>query len=106
MMHDVVTVRPDTGTSPKKHRPWWLEAVTGTSTLAEEFARSHGKKVSELMKTDVVTVTEETPLSEIAAVFEGKRVERVPVVKDGRLVGIASRSNLTQALASAVRRID
>ena len=96
--------RAEIGT--EKHRPWWLEAVTGGSTLAEEFAKSHGKKVGEVMTDGVISVTEETPLSEIAALFERKRIKRVPVVKDGKLVGIVSRSNLIQALASAVGHID
>jgi CBS-domain-containing membrane protein len=63
--------RAEIGT--EKHRPWWLEAVTGATTLAEEFAKSHGKKVREVMTTDVISVTEDTPLSEIAALFERKR---------------------------------
>jgi CBS domain-containing protein len=96
--------RAEIGT--EKHRPWWLEAVTGATTLAEEFAKSHGKKVGEVMTTGVISVTEETPLSEIAALFERKRIKRVPVVKDGKLVGIVSRSNLIQALASVVGNID
>ena len=96
--------RAEIGT--EKHRPWWLEAVTGASRLAEEFAKSHGKKVGEVMSDGVISVTEETPLSEIAALFERKRIKRVPVVKDGKLVGIVSRSNLIQALASVVGRID
>ena len=58
------------------------------------------------MTTGAISVTEETPLSEIAALFERKRIKRVPVVKDGKLVGIASRSNLIQALASVVGNID
>lgn len=90
----------------EKRRPWWLEAVTGASTLAEEFAKSHGKKVDEVMTDGVISVTEETPLSEIAALFERKRIKRVPVVKNGKLVGIVSRSNLIQALASVVGRMD
>jgi CBS domain-containing protein len=96
--------RAEIGT--EKHRPWWIEAMTGASTLAEEFAKSHGKKVGEVMTDGVISVAEETPLSEIAALFERKRIKRVPVVKDGKLVGIVSRSNLIQALASAVGRID
>src|SRR5215468_8136145 len=96
--------RAEIGT--EKHRPWWLEAVTGASTLAEEFAKSHGKKVGEVMTAGVISVNEETPLSEIAALFERKRIKRVPVVKDGKLVGIVSRANLIQALASAVGHIE
>ena len=90
----------------EKHRPWWLEAVTGASTLATEFAKSHGKKVGEVMTSGAIMVSEDTPLSEIAALFERKRINRVPVVKDGKLVGIVSRSNLIQALASVVGRMD
>jgi CBS domain-containing protein len=90
----------------EKRRPWWLEAVTGASTLAEEFAKSHGKKVGEIMTSGAISVSEDTPLSEIAALFERKRIKRVPVVKDDKLVGIVSRSNLIQALASVVGRMD
>jgi len=96
--------RAEIGT--EKHRPWWLEALTGASTLAEEFAKSHGKRVGEVMTTGIISVDEETPLSEIAALFERKRIKRVPVVKDGKLVGIVSRSNLIQALASVIGRVD
>jgi CBS domain-containing protein len=96
--------RAEIGT--EKHRPWWLEAVTGATTLAAEFAKSHGKKVGEVMTTGVISVTEATPLSEIAALFERKRIKRVPVVKDGKLVGIVSRANLIQALASVIGRVD
>jgi CBS domain-containing protein len=96
--------RAEIGT--EKHRPWWLEAVTGASTLAEEFAKSHGKKVGEVMTSGAISVSEDTPLSEIAALFEQKQIKRVPVVKDGKLIGIVSRSNLVQALATVVGRMD
>jgi CBS domain-containing protein len=90
----------------ERRRRWWQEAVTGASTLAEEFAKSHGKKVREIMTSGAVSVSEDTPLSEIATLFERKRIKRVAVVKDGKLVGIVSRSNLIQALASVVGRMD
>jgi CBS domain-containing protein len=96
--------RAEIGT--EKRRPWWLEAVTGASTLAGEFAKSHGKKVDEIMTPRVISVSEDAPLSEIAGLFEREGIKRVPVVKDGKLVGIVSRSNLIQALASVVGRID
>jgi CBS domain-containing protein len=83
------------------HHPWWIETLMPASTLAEEFAKAHGKKVSEVMSTDVITVSEETPVSEIAALLERHRIKRVPVVSDGKVVGIVSRSNLIQALASS-----
>jgi len=86
----------------EKHRPWWLESLTAASTLAAEFTKSHGKKVGEIMTPHVVSVSEDTQLGEVAALFERKRIKRVPVLKDGKLVGIVSRSNLIQALASHI----
>jgi CBS domain-containing protein len=83
------------------HHPWWIETLMPASSLAEEFAKAHGKKVSEVMSTDVVTASEDTPVPEIAALLERHRIKRVPIVSDGKVIGIVSRSNLIQALASS-----
>jgi CBS domain-containing protein len=91
--------REEIGT--EKHRSWWLEAVTPASTLAGEFAKSHGRRVEEVMSTDVVSAAEDTPLGEIATILERYRIKRVPILRGGKLVGIVSRSNLIQALASS-----
>jgi CBS-domain-containing membrane protein len=85
----------------EKTRPWWVEAVTPGATLAEEFAQSHGKRVEELMSSQVVSATEDASLSEIASLLEKHRIKRVPILRNGKLVGIVSRSNLVQALASS-----
>jgi CBS domain-containing protein len=92
--------RPEIGA--ERRRPWWLEALTPAATLADEFAKAHGKKVGEMMTRDVVSSREDTPLSEIAALLEHKRIKRVPITRDGKLVGVVSRANLIQALASVV----
>jgi len=92
--------REEIGT--ERHRPWWLEAVTPYSTLAGEFAKSHGRRVEELMSTDVIFAAEDTPLGEIATLLERHRIKRVPILRGGKLVGIVSRSNLIQALASSM----
>jgi len=85
----------------EKHRAWWLEAVTPASVLALDYAKSHGRKVAELMSVDVISADEDKSLSELANILEKNRIKRVPILKDGKLVGIVSRSNLIQALASA-----
>jgi CBS domain-containing protein len=85
----------------EKHRAWWLEAVTPASVLASDYAKSHGRKVAELMSVDVISADEDKSLSELANILEKNRIKRVPILKDGKLVGIVSRSNLIQALASA-----
>jgi CBS domain-containing protein len=91
--------REELGT--EKQRPWWIEAATPAATLAEEFAKSHGRRVREVMSERVISAEEETPLGEIATLLERYRIKRVPILRQGKLVGIVSRSNLVQALASA-----
>lgn len=91
--------REEIGT--EKHRPWWLEAVMPSSVLAHDFAKEHGRKVAEVMTDDVIAAGEETPVGEIANLLEKHRIKRVPILRNGKLVGIVSRSNLIQALATA-----
>ena len=83
-------------------RPWWVETMTPATTLAAEFAKSHGKRVSDLMSEDVISAGEDASLNEIAAILERNRIKRVPIVRGNELVGIVSRANLIQALASVV----
>jgi len=90
--------REEIGT--EKHRPWWLEAITPASALAFDYAKSHGRKVAEVMSEHVVSAGEDASLAELAGILERNRIKRVPILKDGKLVGIVSRSNLIQALAS------
>lgn len=85
----------------EQHRAWWLEAVTPASVLALDYAKSHGCKVAEVMSEDIISADENTPLSDLANILEKNRIKRIPILKDGKLVGIVSRSNLIQALASA-----
>jgi len=84
----------------KRRRSWWLDRFA-TSTDAEDYVKSHGAKVADVMTRDVVAVDEETPLGEIAGILETRRIKRVPVTRKGKLVGIVSRANIVQALASA-----
>lgn len=64
----------------------------------EQLRKATGTKVSEIMTRDVVTVTEDTPLHELAAIMVEKKVKRLPVVDGGRLVGIVTRDDLIRAI--------
>ncbi len=89
--------RDEIGTLP--HRSWWLSALGTKAQLAEEFIKSHGTSASSVMTVEVATASPDTPLAEIAEILERKRVKRVPILQDGKVVGIVSRANLLQALA-------
>ncbi len=92
--------RAETGTEVK--RSFWRDLLTGSETLATEYIRSHGRRVSEVMTADPITVAPDTDLNEVIHLMEKNQIKRVPVVKDGALVGILSRANLVQALAGLV----
>ena len=86
-------------TTTQRRRPRWIEFFAGPGRMAEEYVHTHGRKVSELMTTDPVSVTEDTPLEEIVTLMEKRRIKRVPVVRGDKLAGIVSRANLLHALA-------
>jgi CBS domain-containing protein len=95
--------RAETGTERK--RPRWLEFLVGPGRLAKDYVRSHARRVDEVMTYDVETVTEDAQLGDIVALMERHRIKRVPVVRDGQVVGIVSRANLLRALAGVAAEI-
>jgi CBS domain-containing protein len=58
------------------------------------------RQASEIMAVPVITVGEETEVTEIAQLLIAHRIKRVPVLRDGRIVGIVSRADLVRALAA------
>jgi CBS-domain-containing membrane protein len=75
--------------------------MAGDGTLAADYAKAHARKVADVMTQEVVTAAADTPLNEIAMLLEKHAIKRVPIVENGQLVGIVSRANLIQAVASA-----
>jgi len=92
--------RAETGT--ERRRAWWLDMMASTNKLAGEYIKSHSGKVKDVMTRDVLSVAETTPVADIALLLETNRIKRVPVVRDGKLVGIVSRANLVRALAMTI----
>src|SRR6516165_9722238 len=82
--------RAETGT--ERRRSWWLEMMASTNQLAGDYIKSHSGKVKDVMSRSVLSVTETTPVADIALLLETNRIKRVPVVRDGKLVGIVSRA--------------
>jgi CBS domain-containing protein len=88
--------RSEAGTARVQPR-WWAEYVA-PGRAAHEYVQSHGRKVSELMTTEVITVGPAALLAEVVALFETKHIKRVPVLEHGRLVGIIARADLLRVL--------
>ena len=96
--------RVEAGT--ERHRSWWLEGFIGNDTLAAEYVKAHGRKVSDVMTRKVITASPQTPLHEVATLMEKNAIKRVPILENGQLVGIISRVNLIQAVATARKLLD
>jgi CBS domain-containing protein len=88
--------RAETGT--ERRRPRWLEFLVGPGRLAGEYARTHARKVSEVMTAELVTVGVDTPLDEAVRLMERHRIKRLPVLKGERVVGMLTRADLLRAL--------
>ena len=63
-------------------RSWWLSLLTSPGERAQEFVKIHGQRAEDVMTRDVVTITEETPLGEIAQLLEKRGIKRVPVLRE------------------------
>jgi CBS domain-containing protein len=94
--------RSEIGTEP--HHTWWQNFFAGREQQASEFIKVHGVQARHVMTREVVSAREETPLSEVVDMFDRHRVDRVPIVRDRRLVGIVTRSDVLRPLAALKRR--
>lgn len=84
-------------------RDWWLKALSEGEDLNPEFVQyleSQDRSARDMMVSPVVTVDENADVVEIAELLSAKRIKRVPVMSDGRMVGIVSRADLVRAFAN------
>ncbi len=96
--------RSEIGT--ERPHPYWFLEYAGKEHLAAEYVKTRARKVADVMTRKVIAATPDTSLNEIAALFENNSIKRVPIVENHELVGIVSRANLIQALASAQPHLD
>lgn len=90
--------RKEIGT--QRRRSQWLEDWMRAGELARQYAREHGGKVGEVMTREVVVAEPTTPLSEVVERMEHHKIKRLPIVRDGKVIGMVSRSNLLRALSA------
>jgi len=79
----------------------WKALFEDQGVLARDYLKAHGRRVADVMTHPVVMAEEETELAVVAARMDQFGIKRLPVVRDGKVVGIVSRANLLQALVSA-----
>lgn len=86
---------------------YYRDALAFSEDPTESFAEIAGRvgrriedlRVGDVMVTALITVSPDTPLDEVARTLVERRIHRVPVTEDGRLVGIVSSLDLVRLLA-------
>lgn len=101
--------RAEVGTE-RKHK-WWFRVFANSNALAREFVKTHGHRAHDIMTRHIVSVREDAELRDVADILDKHRIKRVPVVADGKLVGIITRGDLVRALslvqiAKADKKVD
>jgi CBS domain-containing protein len=86
----------------ERHIAWWKNLLFGPWYSAEEYVRTHARSVASVMTRETLCIAEDTPLSMIVRMMEQGHVKRLPVIKDGKVIGIVSRRDVLRPLSSAV----
>jgi CBS domain-containing protein len=92
--------------STERRRPWWLAMIAGDEALVAEYIKAHANQVNDIMSRNVITAAPDTPLHEIAETLEKNKIKRLPIVRDRQVIGIVSRANLAQAIATSGSKLD
>ncbi len=90
--------------SVRAKRERWLEALAEGGSLGEEFLElvAHdNRRADGMMSRVVVTADEQATLPELAELMTARRLKRLPIVRNGKIVGVVSRSDLVAAIARA-----
>jgi CBS-domain-containing membrane protein len=83
----------------REQRPHWLQLLNETAGSTGEVAQFQSRKVNEVMTPDPATVAASASLKEASRLIEQHGFKRLPVVENGKLVGIIARADLVRALA-------
>jgi CBS domain-containing protein len=89
--------RAELGTE-RRHK-WWFKVFNDSDAAAREYAKAHGLRARDIMSRYVIVVNDDAELTDVADILERHGIKRVPVVHDGRLIGIISRGDLVRALS-------
>jgi CBS domain-containing protein len=90
--------------STRQRRDWWLGLIAEGEELPQEYLdylRHDTRTAADLMVSHLVTADEQATLPQLAELMVTHGIKRIPIVRDGRVVGIVSRADLVTAIAQA-----
>ena len=97
-------VETDTDSERQSSRRWG-ELLLGAGAGAEVYSRTHGRRVRDVMSEEVITASPDASLGDIVGLMEQNAIKRIPVLEDGRVVGVVSRSDLMTAVAERLNEV-
>jgi CBS domain-containing protein len=86
-------------TDTEKRRKWWLEIFADADAKAREYVKSHARKARDIMTRHVISVSPKASMAEVADLLDTQRIRQVPVMENGKLLGMISRTDLVRKLA-------
>lgn len=84
---------------------WLARLAVDADRAARRYARVHGRCARDVMSPTLVSVHEDAPAGEAAQLMRDRRIRRVAVLRDGRLVGVVSRADLLKAVVAQPDRL-
>jgi len=95
--------RHEIGTERKHSRgSWWMRLLAG-DTGAAEYVKWHAGRAVDIMTHPPVCIADDLAAASIAEIFDKRGIKRLPVLRDGRLVGIVTRADLVRVLADRAK---
>jgi CBS domain-containing protein len=91
-------------TRTERQRSRWLELLLGPGRAAADYTAAHARKVGTIMTEEVISIGPETDLDEAVGLMERHQIKRLPVIANGKLVGIVSRADFLRALIAEADR--
>jgi CBS-domain-containing membrane protein len=91
-------------TDTQKRRKWWLEVFADPNAQAREYIKSHGLTARDVMTTVIISIVYDASLADVAEALDTHRVRQLPVMRNGNMVGIISRTDLVRAVAQSAKK--
>jgi CBS domain-containing protein len=98
--------RPEIGTDGDPPERSWMARLIEPDQFPDDYVQSHASKARDIMSRQMVLVTEDTPVPQLASIFAARDIRRIPVLRDKQLIGIVTRADLIRALALATRDLE
>jgi CBS domain-containing protein len=91
-------------TDTQKRRKWWLELFADPNAQAREYIKTHGLLARDVMTTVIISIAYDASLADVAEALDTHHVRQLPVMRNGRMAGIVSKTDLVRAVAQSAKK--